>query len=318
LTVLENIKGDLRSLKDDRVALFSMSRVNGIGPVTFRRIVSRFGEKPAGKIDSPEALGRAIKMQSSAIEGLKNALSIQGIASAEKDLLRMKKAGIEVVMLGDDHYPPLLAEKRESPPVLYVRGNLEDMRSTETVAIVGTRNPRQESRKSARELARAAGEMGISVVSGMAKGIDAEAHIGALDCGGRTSAVLAGGPDRPFPPENNKLFSLILQNGYVVSGQPPGTRTTKDLLARRNRIIAGICKGVIVIQAPLNSGSMYAVRAALSWGTIVGAIWPGKNVPGFEGNQYLISSGKAIALNPDGNPKEILEQVIEKGRFNRL
>ena len=180
----------------------------------------------------------------------------------EAELERLEQAGVQALTWDGPDYPPRLKETYDLPPVLYVKGALlpEDQRS---VTIVGTRRATAYGRQAASDLATVLARSGATIVSGLARGIDAIAHRSTLDAGGRTIAVLASGLDVIYPPEHASLASQILESGALVSEHPVGVRPEAKNFPRRNRIMSGMTLGTLVIEAPTGSGAIWTVRHAL-------------------------------------------------------
>ena len=195
---------------------------------------------------------------------LKGSWTIEQIRSqAEKDALRALKLGIRRVSLREGAYPPLLREIADPPVVLFYRGALPDPGKT-LVAVVGTRNPSSQARARAFELGRELGEAGFPVVSGLALGIDAMAHRGNIEAGAPTVAVLGSSPDMVYPSSNRDLARRILETGgLILSEYPPGTGPRKWHFPARNRIISGISRGTVVVEAPVKSGALITANFAL-------------------------------------------------------
>ncbi len=258
----------------ERVARLRLARTDGVGPVTFRRLLDRFGSAEA------------------AAEGLGGGLGpLVPAAQAAAELERASALGIRHIFLGEPAYPPLLAELADPPPVLLARGD-PVLAARETVAIVGARNASAAGRALARTLAAELGKAGFVVVSGMARGIDAAAHEGALGHG--TIACVAGGPDIAYPPENAALQAEVAARGLVISEHPPGTEPQARHFPRRNRLLAGIAKGVVVIEAAFGSGSLITARLAGDFGREVMAV-PGHPAdPRARGGNGLLKAGATL------------------------
>ena len=229
--------------------------------------------------------------------------------SLEDDYKLIKKLGIKLVSFDDPSYPFGLRNIYDPPFLLYVRGNLkeEDERS---VAVVGTRRPTNYGRMAAKRLARELARERITVVSGMARGIDTAAHEGALEEGGRTIAVLGCGVDVVYPPENRSLMQQIIERGAVISEFPLGTKPLAYNFPQRNRIISGLSKGVLVVEAPLKSGAMITVNYALDQGREVFA------VPGMITNPY--SRGTNRLIKEGAKVVEDISDILEELGFPSL
>ncbi len=268
----------------DRLRLF---RSQNVGPITYRQLLGHYGS--AGEaLDAAPALarrsgGRAIK--------------ICPADAAQAELDALDQLGAQLLTLGEPAYPVSLAAIDDAPPVLAVRGRAE-LLSQASIAVVGARNASTNGRNLAHRLAadlsEAADGTPYVVVSGLARGIDAAAHRGALDAGGATVAVMAGGVDIVYPPEHDALYAVICDNGAVVSELPPGRRPQAAHFPRRNRIIAGLSLGVVVVEAATRSGSLITARLALEQGREVFAV-PGSPLdPRSRGANRLIRDGATL------------------------
>ena len=211
---------------------------------------------------------------------------------------------ISVVPVVSSAYPERLKQILRPPAVLYVKGKLPDCRYS--IGMVGSRMADAYGKKAAACFGRALAEAGVTVVSGGAKGIDTAAHEGALQGGGKTAAVLGCGPDIVYPPENRKLFEEIEANGALVSEYPPGTQADRFRFPERNRIISGICQGIVLVQAAKRSGALITAEFAMDEGRevfcIPGNIFTDKST----GPHRLIKTGARLV----DSPKDILEEIF--------
>lgn len=231
------------------VAQLRLARTEGVGPVTYRRLMARFGDAGAALEGLPE-LARA--------GGRKEPLRIPSARDAEREMEAVGSAGAGMVFLGAPEYPPLLATLEDAPPVLAVMGDSTLLRR-KSVAVVGSRNASANGRRMAEMLAADLAKAGLVVVSGLARGIDTAAHLGAMEA---TVACIAGGIDVAYPAENAALQQRIGREGAVVAEMPPGTIPQARHFPRRNRVIAGLALGVVVVEAALRSGSLITARLA--------------------------------------------------------
>ena len=206
--------------------------------------------------------------------------------------------GVTLLALGDDDYPPLLAEIADPPPVLFVKGDASALLKPQ-VAIVGSRNTSAQGRDNAFRFARALASAGCVVSSGLALGIDTEAHRGAVQGGGQTVAVLGTGINRVYPRQNRALAEAIVDSGAVVSELPPDAGPLRHHFPRRNRIISGLSLGVLVVEAALKSGSLITARMALEQGREVFAIPGSIHNPGSRGCHQLIRDGATLVERVD-------------------
>lgn len=266
---------------DGRIAKLRLIRTANVGPVTYRQLLARFGTAE-----------RAIEaLPGLAARGGARDVAVADARAAARELERIAKLGATALFLGDPGYPPLLAAIDTAPPMLTCRGDLALARRP-TVALVGARNASAAACRFARGLAQELAEAGLSVVSGLARGIDTAAHVGAL--GGGTIAVIASGIDIVFPPENAELQERIATDGLLVAEQPPGTEPRARHFPYRNRIIAGLSQGTVVIEAAPKSGSLITARLAGEMGREVMAV-PGSPLdPRAQGCNLLIREGATL------------------------
>lgn len=223
---------------------------------------------------------------------------------------KLERLGIRVVPLTDPAYPRPLAALTDAPLVLLVRGRVRTL-SLPGIAIVGARAATHTARATARRLARELAAGGFSIVSGLARGIDAEAHRGALEAHGHTVGVLACGPDQIYPPEHRKLAEEMLESGAVVSEMPLGISPRRNYFPLRNRIISGLCVAVIVVEARRRSGSLITVRHALNQGREVFVVPGSIEGPFAEGtNQLLRDGARAIRC-----ARDVIEDLGFQGRL---
>jgi DNA processing protein len=250
-----------RVLSDvERLDWLRLIRTENIGPLTFHRLLARFGSAEAALEALPELAKRG---------GRPQGIRICRRATAEEELYAAAAAGARLVASCEPDYPPLLAHIDSAPPIVSMIGTPEIL-ARPAIAIVGTRNASLNGRRLAESLARDLGAAGMVVVSGLARGIDTAAHCGALPTG--TIAVVAGGVDVVYPPENRGLQAEIAKQGIVISEMPVGTQLQARHFPRRNRLISGISCGVVVVEAALRSGSLITARYALEQGRDVFAV----------------------------------------------
>ncbi len=266
----------------ERLDWLRLTRTETIGPVSFYALLRRFGSAGEALARLPE-LGR---------RGLKAVPR----AEAERELAALDRIGAALVCWGEPGYPAHLAAVEDAPPVLSVLGN-PDLLHLPMVAVVGARNASANGRRLAHDLAAGLGAAGIVVVSGMARGIDAAGHAGAIDTG--TVAVVAGGVDVVYPEENRGLYRALAERGAVVAELPPGTEPQARHFPRRNRIISGMALGVVVVEAAARSGSLITARFALEQGREVFAV-PGSPLdPRCRGTNDLLRNGATLTETAD-------------------
>jgi DNA processing protein len=265
------------------IDLIRLARTDGIGAKTLRTLLERFGH-PSEVIAHQQTWN-------------KRAAAITTIAVAEKEFAGAAKRGFTYVCWGDTRYPEPLRAIEDAPPLLVVNGDAAVL-ATPMLAIVGARNATLNGRKFAKQLAVDLARAGFTIISGLARGIDAAAHDGALSAG-KTVAVLAGGTDVIYPPEHDGLYDMIAQGGAVISEMPPGTTPHAALFPRRNRIISGASRGVIVVEATPRSGSLITARLAAEQGRDVFAV-PGSPLdPRAQGPNGLIRDGATLVQCAD-------------------
>jgi DNA processing protein len=264
----------------------------GVGPVLFQRILSA-GINPGELFDNPvgDVLGKEVKLPAKILTYFKHPDWVR----VEKDLVWVEKSGCHIISLADSLYPSLLKEIPDPPPLLFVRGNPEVL-SLPQLAIVGSRNPSAGGRQIAQQYASQLAQMGLTITSGMALGIDAASHEGALQ-EGLTVAVAGTGPDRIYPARHRELAHRIVEQGAIVSEFPLGTPPLASNFPRRNRIISGLSLGTLVVEAAVKSGSLITARLASEQGREVFAIPGSIHNPLSRGCHMLIRQGAKLVEN---------------------
>jgi DNA processing protein len=277
---------------DSREARLRLLRSANIGPITWRQLVARF--------DTAEMALEALPML--AARGGGRAPVIADLASVRREIAAVEKLGARYLFLDDAGYPSLLAELESAPPALILRGRLDLLNRT-CVAMVGARNASAAACRFARQLAIGLSEAGATIVSGLARGIDTAAHVGSLE--GGTVGVIASGIDVVFPPENAELQERVAREGLLIAEQPPGTEPLARFFPSRNRIIAGLALGTVVVEAAPRSGSLITARIAAEAGREVMAV-PGSPLdPRAQGCNLLIREGATLVQSVD----DILEML---------
>jgi DNA processing protein len=260
----------------------------GLGGATIRELLRTFG-LPENVIAAKRArLERIAGAQ--ALEALYSDAVTRAVARA---LAWLAQPGHALVTLADAQYPKLLLEIADPPPVLYCRGRLE-LLNRPALALVGSRNASAQGGRDAERFARAFSEAGLTIVSGLAQGVDAAAHRGGLGGEGSTIAVLGTGADLVYPPANGALAAEIAERGLLVSEFPLGTRALAHNFPRRNRLISGLAQGCLVVEAALASGSLVTARAAAEQGREVFALPGSIHSPLAKGCHALIKSGAKL------------------------
>ncbi|MDR1009005.1 MAG: DNA-processing protein DprA [Rickettsiales bacterium] len=273
------------SSNSDRLDFIRLARTDGIGAVTFRKLIARFGTPTAAL----EFLEKERKQPAFPV------------AKAEKELEKAAKIGATAIFAGTPEYPDMLAQIPDRPPVIYILGDPETLH-VKTVALVGSRNASINARNFAHSLARGLVDRGYVVASGMAIGIDAAAHEGALVSirqGQKTVAVLAGGVDVIYPPSNRTIYEKIIEKGSIVSEMPPGTEPQAAFFPRRNRIVSGLSLGVVVVEAGIRSGSLITAKFAAAQGREVFAVPNFPLDPRSLGANSLIKEGATLTDSVD-------------------
>jgi DNA processing protein len=256
----------------------------GIGPVTYRQLIIRFGSPAAALAAVPDLARR----------GGGKAPALRTRDEADREIARVEKLGAKWMVLGQGLYPRLLAVLEDAPPLLITKGDL-NLLDKQAVAIVGARNASAAACRFARGLAHDLGQNDLMVVSGLARGIDSAAHDGALATG--TVGVIAGGIDIFYPPENKERQTRMYERGLVLAEMPPGTEPRARHFPYRNRIIAGMSSGTVVVEAAPRSGSLITARLAAEAGREVMAV-PGSPLdPRAQGCNQLIRDGATLIQN---------------------
>jgi len=276
----------------DLLARIRLIRTPSIGPITFRQLIARFGSAEAALAAVPDLAAR----------GGGRAPAVFAEGAARREMEQVEKLGGRYLLAGQGLYPRALAETDGAPPVLIAQGNVA-LLDRALVAIVGARNASAAACRFARTLAHELAREDVVVVSGLARGIDASAHVGALE--GGTIGVIAGGIDVFYPPENEGLQRELSERGLVLAEMPPGTEPRARHFPHRNRIIAGLSAGTVVVEAAPRSGSLITARLAAEMGREVMAV-PGSPLdPRAQGCNGLIRDGATLVQNA----AEVLEAV---------
>lgn len=284
----------------DREAYIALNMIEGLGPVSVRRLIDTLGSPKAILEADREALMEARGV------GEKMALKIMAQRDSidvEAEIEKAADHGARIITPMDDEYPEALKSIHDPPLALYVKGRLlpEDGKA---LAIVGSRSTSHYGLNAADRMAYQLGQTGFTVVSGLARGTDTAAHHGALKSGGRTIAVLGGALDCLYPPENAGLADKIAKQGAVISEYPMGRQADRMTFPYRNRIISGLSMGVLLIESAVKGGSMHTAEAAMEQGCTVFAL-PGRiDTPGSHGPHLLIKNGAKLV----GALDDILEE----------
>ncbi len=274
----------------------ALHRTPGVGPKTFARLLTQF--------DNLEQLFTAPKQAEGISERTRSALLNPNWELVEQDLAWFSEPSRHIITLDDSRYPPLLKQISDPPSILFVQGNVE-LLSEWQVALVGSRNPSASGRDTAYEFSRYMAQGGLTITSGLAMGIDAAAHQGALAAQGKTVAVIGTGLDRVYPAKHRDLACDIALEGTVVSEFALGTAPRAENFPRRNRIISGLSLGTLVVEAAVRSGSLITARMALEQGREVFAIPGSIHNPLARGCHQLIREGAKLVEKAD----DILEEL---------
>jgi DNA processing protein len=265
----------------ERFARLRLARTDRVGPVAFSQLLQRF----RSGVRAVEALPDLVRRSG------RDGYALPAVERVEAELAAGERVGARLVLLGDADYPDLLAAVDPPPPLLWTRGDIT-LLSRPCIGVVGARIASAGGQRIARGLSQQLGEAGHVVVSGLARGIDAAAHLGALPTG--TIAVLGGGVDDIYPSENADLYRQIVEQGCIVSESPVGARAQARDFPRRNRIISGLSRGVIVVEAEIRSGSLITARLANEQGRDVFAV-PGSPLdPRSKGPNELLRQGAIL------------------------
>jgi len=275
--------------------------IENIGSVGFKNLIEVFGSAQA-VFNAPESnLARVAQITGKTARKIKKFHEWQAV---DKELELVDRHNVSIVTLKDPSYPKALLNIYDPPPLLYIKGNLvkEDI----NVAVIGSRMASTYGKFMTERLSRELALNGVTVVSGMARGVDSAAHTGAIAGGGRTIAVLGSGIDVIYPPENKKLFEKISANGAVITEFPFNTPPKGPNFPARNRIISGISFGVVIVEANEKSGSLITARLGLEQGKEIFAVPGSIDSPGSKGTHKLLKDGAKLVESVD----DILEEIL--------
>ncbi|KQR35326.1 DNA processing protein DprA [Rhizobium sp. Leaf155] len=303
-------KSGIALTEKQKLSWLRLIRSDNIGPVTFRDLINHFGSAEAALDALPDLSRRG---------GAARSPRIATLAHAEREMETATRFGARFVGIGEPDYPPALREIDGAPPLIAMKGSSATV-IRPSVGIVGSRNASINGAKFAAMLARQCGQAGYAIASGLARGIDAAAHAASLSTG--TVAMLAGGLDKPYPPENFRLLDDIYANGgATISEMPFGWEPRARDFPRRNRLIAGVSLGVLIVEAAERSGSLITARLAGDFGRLVFAV-PGSPLDSrCHGTNRLIKDGATLvteaadildALSPMMEPRLELQQVVRE------
>ncbi len=296
-------------MAEDLFYWLALSLIPGVGSILLKRLLDQF--------KTPEAVFQAPMNELLNIEGLGERVAKEirkgpMEKAVEKELYLLKEVGGKIVTLKDSAYPKRLRDIYDPPPLLYVRGELKE-EDEFAISIVGSRKTSPYGRGMTERMSQELARHGITIVSGMARGIDSLAHWGALSGGGRTIAVLGCGVDVIYPSENRNLFTKIMDHGAVLSEFPMGSPPEGGHFPKRNRIISGLSIGVVVVQASAESGSLITAGFALEQGREVFAVPGNVGAEGSRGTHQLIKEGAKLVESSE----DILEEILPQWRRER-
>ena len=276
--------------EQERLSALRLHLATGIGPRTFTALVERFGSAEAAAEASATDLAETPGIGEESAQKIRESLDL---AEPEAELERARAAGVQLVFRGEAAYPIALTYLTDAPPLLYVKGTLvaED---AQAVGVVGMRKCSLYGQDQAERIAGGLARVGFTIVSGLARGIDSAAHRGALAAGGRTIAVLGNGLATVYPPENRRLADAVAAQGALVSEFPMETAPQAENFPRRNRILAALGLGVVVVEAGVRSGSLITARLAAELGKEVFAVPNRVDAPGAAGVHALIRDGAKL------------------------
>lgn len=303
-----------KEIADDPVGAIALYAVPGVGSARYRALLKAFGS-PSGVFKAgAEALSKVPGLDS------KTAAAIAGFqmdGSAEKMLAKLRSCQARIISIWDETYPERLKQIHDPPALLFLRGELPAQDEI-SIAIVGTRTPSEYGLQQAFRIAEGLAQQGVSTVSGMARGVDSAAHKGCLEGGGKTYAVFGCGIDVIYPRENKSLAAKIEASGGLISEFLPGMEPDRGLFPRRNRVISGLCEGVLVVEGGEKSGALITARCALEQNREVFALPGSVDQKVSSGPHQLIRQGATLAVSAqdilDGigvqfNAKQVLSKT---------
>ncbi len=302
----------------DVIPWLRLNRIRGLGPRLQRSLLDRFGSPEAVFAARPEELLQVRGVKAPLVEAIRSS----AVSDAQLELRRCRQAGVRILTCQSASFPRLLQEIPDPPPVLYVRGSLVPQDEL-AVAIVGSRHCTAYGEKQAYRLAYGLAAAGVTVISGLARGIDAEAHKGALAAGGRTLAVLAADVTKVYPAEHRDLAEQVVANGALLSESPLGRASRPGMFPQRNRLISGLSLGVVVVEAGERSGALHTARHAVEQNRDVFAVPGPIDSPASAGCHALIRDGAVLVrgvedvlehLGPLARPVPVGRQPVESPR----
>lgn len=306
--------GSPRALLDEEFAgWLALARVRGMGCASFKKVAEHFGDPTRAFSRSEKQLAQVPGLDKTAIEGL---LGFSAWDEVRSEIRRIKEAGVRLLPFTAHGYPARLRMIPDPPPFLYLKGEIREA-DHRAVAVVGSRSASDYGRRVTREICEGLAALGFTVVSGMARGIDGEAHEAALNARGRTIAVLGSGVDVIYPPEHEALYDRICQEGAVVSELPLGMPAFSFNFPARNRLISGLSLGVVVVEATEKSGSLITAGLALEQGREVFAVPGEAGASRSRGTHRLIRQGAKLVESVEDVVEEIAPQLLDRAAMAR-
>jgi DNA processing protein len=292
---------DSDAARDGLLDTLLLSMIPGVGPRTRRALLERFGSPAAALDAAPSDLRSVPGVGPKLVQKIARA---RGEIDASAEIALCRERGVEILADSEEAYPRMLLEIHDPPGVLFVRGGFKPQDAL-AVAIVGTRHATQYGLRQAERLAASLARAGLTIVSGLARGIDAAAHRGALAAGGRTVAVLGSGVLNVYPPEHRKLAEEVIEHGALVSESPPRAEPMAGVFPQRNRIISGLSLGSVIVEAGDRSGALITARLAMEQGREVFAVPGSVDSRTSRGCHRLIRDGAKLVESAD----DILEEL---------
>jgi DNA processing protein len=278
-----------------REALLALNSVPDCGPITIRKLLDHF-QSPVDILSAPINKLTRVNGIGERIAG--NIVNWHQTFSIEDELKKIEKHSIEFITILDEEYPVNLKAIYDPPIILYIKGTLVPS-DKNAIGVVGTRRATNYGRESAAKLSRQLAQAGVTIVSGLARGIDTAAHRATIEAGGRTIAVLGCGLSQMYPPENKEIANQVAQSGAVISEFPMDVSPQASHFPRRNRVVSGLSLGVLIAEAPKRSGALLTANQALDQNRHVFAV-PGRiDMPSFSGNHYLLKQGAQLVESVD-------------------
>ncbi|MGK7346346.1 MAG: DNA-processing protein DprA [Candidatus Nitrospinota bacterium M3_3B_026] len=300
-------------MTEERICRIALNTLPPVGPVTYHRLIGAFGSARDVFRAEVEELSRINGLSPAAAETIRRA---DPEAATERELALARKTGASIVLLGEEGYPKPLENAYSPPPVLSIMGEWREEDSA-AIAIVGSRTPSRYGRVMTEKMARELSAAGVTIVSGLARGVDGVAHRAALDAGGRTIAVLGCGLNVYYPAEHKGLQRAIAGNGAVISQFPFTARPDKANFPMRNRVISGLSLGVFVTEAAEKSGALITAYAAIDDNRDVFSLPGQANSPKSRGTNSLIKLGHAKLIQDVGDILEELPDYVKKSIMER-